>query len=63
MRKQYEQAIAEAERAITLDPNNADGYADLAVMLTVRGGRKKPWGWWRRRCGSTPIIPSNTYLA
>ena len=25
--KQYEQAIAEMERAIALDPNMADGYA------------------------------------
>src|SRR4029078_63624 len=27
MQQQYEQALAEGERAITLDPNNADSYA------------------------------------
>jgi tetratricopeptide (TPR) repeat protein len=26
-RQQYEQAIAEGERAIALDPNDADSYA------------------------------------
>jgi adenylate cyclase len=32
-RKQHDQAIAEAERAITLDPNNADGYVNLGSIL------------------------------
>jgi adenylate cyclase len=36
-KKQYEPAIAEAERAITLDPNSADGYANLAHILNFAG--------------------------
>jgi adenylate cyclase len=35
--KQYEQAIAEMERAIALDPNNADGYAGSAEALSRVG--------------------------
>ena len=35
--KQYEQAIAEMERAIALDPNEADGYAFLAETLSRVG--------------------------
>jgi TolB-like protein/class 3 adenylate cyclase/Tfp pilus assembly protein PilF len=35
--KQYEQATAEIERAIALDPNNADGYDSLAFLLISVG--------------------------
>ena len=38
--KQYEQARAEMERAIALDPNIADGYAGLAEVLS-RVGRSE----------------------
>jgi TolB-like protein/class 3 adenylate cyclase/Flp pilus assembly protein TadD len=38
--KQYDQAIAEMERAIALDPNLANGYAFLAEVLS-RVGRSK----------------------
>jgi adenylate cyclase len=36
-KQQYEQALAEGERAIALDPNNADSYAHQAEALTVAG--------------------------
>jgi adenylate cyclase len=32
-KKQHSQAVTEGERAIVLDPNNADGYARLALVL------------------------------
>ena len=35
--RQYDQAIAEAERAIALDPNDADNYVTLGNMLTAAG--------------------------
>jgi adenylate cyclase len=35
--QQYEQAIAEGERSIALDPNNADSYANLAEALNWAG--------------------------
>src|SRR5262249_56646733 len=34
---QYDQAIAEGERAIALDPNHADSYAAQADVLTTAG--------------------------
>jgi tetratricopeptide (TPR) repeat protein len=34
---EYEPAIAEAQRAVALDPNYADSYWDLATVLTVAG--------------------------
>ncbi len=36
-KQQYEQAIAEGERAIALDPNNADSYAIQAEVLNFAG--------------------------
>src|SRR2546426_9517777 len=36
-KQQYDQAIAEGERAIALDPNNADSYAWQAEALTLAG--------------------------
>jgi adenylate cyclase len=37
LKKQHDQAIAEAERAIALNPNRADGYVDLALILRFSG--------------------------
>jgi len=36
-KKQFDQAIFEKERAIALDPNDADGYADLAEVMVWTG--------------------------
>jgi adenylate cyclase len=36
-KKQHDQAIAEAERAVVLDPNDANGYAGLGNMLAFAG--------------------------
>ncbi|HKA52080.1 MAG TPA: tetratricopeptide repeat protein, partial [Candidatus Binatia bacterium] len=37
LKQQYEQALAEGERAIALDPNNADSYAFHAEVLRIAG--------------------------
>jgi tetratricopeptide (TPR) repeat protein len=37
LKQQYDQAIAEGERAIALDPNNADSYAWQAEALSFAG--------------------------
>ena len=39
MKRQPDQAIAEGERTIALDPNNADSYARQAGVLNLTGGR------------------------
>ena len=57
MRKQYEQAIAELERAITLDPNFADGYADLAVMLGAAGRPEEALGLVKKAMRLNPHYP------
>jgi TolB-like protein/Tfp pilus assembly protein PilF len=36
-KKQHERAIAEGERAITLAPNDAEGYANLGIILNLAG--------------------------
>jgi adenylate cyclase len=43
-KKQHEQAIAEQEGAIKLDPNNADSYASLADVLTWAGRSREAIG-------------------
>ncbi len=40
-KKQHEQAIVEAERAIALDPNGADGYWILGRFLALQGDPRK----------------------
>ena len=37
VRKEYEQALAESERAVALDPNNADSYFRQAEILSFAG--------------------------
>ena len=41
LQKQYEQAAAETERAIALDPNNAGGYDCLAYLCCIAVGRSE----------------------
>jgi adenylate cyclase len=36
-KRQFDQAVLEKERAIALDPNDADGYADLAEVMVWTG--------------------------
>jgi len=36
-KKQHDQALAEVERALALNPNDADGYIDLGVILFYTG--------------------------
>ena len=41
-KRQHEQAIAVAKRAITLAPNEAEGSGMLGHILNFAGGRRKP---------------------
>jgi adenylate cyclase len=38
--KQYEQALAEMERAVAFDPNEANGSANLPIVLSCMGRTK-----------------------
>jgi adenylate cyclase len=44
LKKQYDQAVAEGERAITLNPNDAQSYFTLATTLNLVGKPKEALG-------------------
>jgi adenylate cyclase len=43
-KKQHEEAIAEAQRALALDPNDADGYETLGEILSFAGRPEEALG-------------------
>ena len=56
--QQHEEAIAEAQRAITLDPNDADSYVSLASALSLAGRTDEALGWVERAMRLNPHYPS-----
>ena len=56
-RQQPEQAIVEGERAITVDPNNANGYARLAEVLTYTGRPEEAVGLMKKAMRLNPRYP------
>ncbi|HEV8714537.1 MAG TPA: tetratricopeptide repeat protein [Candidatus Binatia bacterium] len=54
--KQYDQALAEMERAIALDPNEAETYAALAETLSRVGRPKEAVGRAEQALGRKPLI-------
>ena len=56
--KQYGQAIAEAERAIALDPNDAEGYATLGQILNFVGRPEESIGVVERAMRLNPRYPA-----
>ena len=55
-------AIADAERAVALDPNDADGYVTLASVLTLAGEPEKAIELIRKAMRLNPYFPSNYLL-
>ncbi len=55
--QQYEDAIAEARRAIALDSNDADSYIALAAALTLSGGADEALEWIERAMRLNPHYP------
>jgi len=58
MTRQYEKAIAEAELAIALDPNGADGHAALGYALSIAGRPKEAIVLINKAIRSNPIAPA-----
>jgi adenylate cyclase len=57
-KKQYEQALAEAERVITLAPNSAQGYVTLGVALNLTGQAEKAIGVIEQALRRDPHYPA-----
>ena len=55
--QQHEDAIAEAQRAIALDPNDADSYVALAAALSLAGKATEALGWVERAMRLNPHYP------
>jgi len=61
MKRQYEEAIAEGERAVALSPNGADAHAHLAMTLHYVGRREEAIGLFKKATRLNPM-PPNWYL-
>jgi adenylate cyclase len=59
LKKQHAQAIAEAERAVTLDPNDADGYWILADTLIFTGRPQEAVGLVEKAMRLNPRYPAS----
>ncbi len=57
MRKQPEQALAEGERALALNPNYADGYVWLGHILSFQGKPKEALGVLQQALRLNPHPP------
>jgi len=54
--RHYDRGIADAKRAIALDPNSASGYYWLGQVLILRGNLKLRLSRKHRQCASIPVI-------
>jgi TolB-like protein/Tfp pilus assembly protein PilF len=61
MKRQFEMAIAEAERAVALSPNGADAQAHLGMILNYAGRREAAIASLEKAMRLNPI-PPNWYL-
>ena len=61
MKKQYEEAIAAAERAVALNPNGADAYAQLAYSLNASGKSTEAIEFCNKAIRLNPMPPSYYY--
>ncbi len=56
-KKQHEEAIAELERVLALDPNDADGHAGLAELMTFVGRAEEAIGLLQEAMRLNPHYP------
>jgi adenylate cyclase len=57
-KKEHEQAIGHLQRAISLDPNNADALDQLAHILTFAGRPEEAIGLEKKAMRLNPLYPS-----
>lgn len=55
--RRYDEAVADAERAIALDPNDADSYVALAGVLSLMGRSREALGLIDRAMRLNPYYP------
>ena len=58
MKRQFETAIAEAERAVALNPNGADAQAQLGIILSYAGRRERAIASLEKAIRLNPIPPN-----
>jgi adenylate cyclase len=56
-KKQYDQAQTEAERAVAVDPNYADGYLQLGGLLNIAGRPQETLGVMEKALRLNPHAP------
>jgi adenylate cyclase len=56
-KKQHDDAIAEAEKAVILDPSNAERMVDLGNVLAWAGRPEEAIGWIKKGMRFNPICP------
>jgi adenylate cyclase len=62
LKKQYEQASAEAERVIALNPTNGRIYAELANILSYLGRPEEAFGLVEKALRFSPRLPTRMFL-
>lgn len=62
-KQQYDQAIAEGERAIALDPNNAASYAIQADVLNAAGRPQEALRLVERAMRLNPHYPASYLMS
>jgi len=63
VRKQFDQAIVEAERAVALDPNDADACSTLGEVLSCTGRAQEAVGLVEKAMRLDPHYPASYLFA
>ena len=57
MKREYDKAIAEGERAVALEPGGADAHDYLCHQSALsQAGRRKPFQCFKKQSDSTPTV-------
>ncbi|MBK5101537.1 MAG: tetratricopeptide repeat protein [Desulfobacteraceae bacterium] len=58
LKREHERAIAEGERSVALDPNGADGHANLGMSLCFAGRLEQSVASFKKAIRLNPFAPS-----